>query len=111
MNRTSRIRLTGTLALLCIAGVAPSAAPAADGQKVGQAELIRNQVVNVDGAQLVPINVGDDVMRDAVIRTSADANARFGLIDNTKLTLGPGAELKIDRAVLAGESRYKQITI
>ena len=74
---------------------------AADAQKVGQAELIRNEVVNVDGAQLVLINVGDDVMRDAVIRTSADANARFGLIDNTKLTLGPGAELKIDRAVLA----------
>jgi hypothetical protein len=109
MSLTLTIPRAGTVALLCIAGLATSAA--ADAQKVGQAELIRNEVVNVDGAELIPINVGDDVMRDAIIRTSADANARFGLIDNTKLTLGPGAELKIDRAVHASESRYKQITI
>ena len=99
--------------ILCVAGgVAWATAAVAQGApKVGQAELVRNEVVNVDGAQLIPINVGDGVARDDVIRTSANSDARFGLIDNTKLTLGPSSELKIDRAVFADESRYKQITI
>jgi len=83
----------------------------AEATKVGEAEIIRNEVVNVGEAELIPINVGDDLLRDAVIRTSTDSDARFGLIDNTKLTLGPGSTLKIDRAVYSDDSHYKQITI
>ena len=97
--------------MLCLTGFAVAPATAADAQKVGQAEIIRNEVVNATKAQLIPIGVGDDVLRDEVVRTGTDANARFGLIDNTKLTLGPASTLTIDRAVLADESRYKQITI
>jgi hypothetical protein len=79
--------------------------------KVGQAEIIRNEVVNVGEAQLIPINIGDVVVRDEIVRTSADSDARIGLLDDTKLTLGPGSTLKIDRAVYSGETNYKQITI
>jgi len=114
MSWKSTIRRITKFAVLGLTSVAASAtpAPAAEPQKVGQAEIIRNEVVDAsEESQLVPINIGDDVVRDEVIRTSADANARFGLIDNTKLTLGPASTLKIDRAVLADESRYKQITI
>jgi hypothetical protein len=63
--------------------------------KVGQAEIVRNEVVSVGDAELIPINVGDDLVRDATIRTSANSDAKFGLIDNTKLTLGPGSTLMI----------------
>jgi hypothetical protein len=112
MNGISMIRWTLKFPFLCLAsGLACIPAAMAEATKVGQAEVIRNEVVNVGEAELIPIGVGDDVMRDEVIRTSADSDARFGLIDNTKLTLGPGSELKIDRAVYADESRYKQITI
>jgi hypothetical protein len=113
MNKTSTIRSMLKFRILYVAGgVAWATAAVAQGApKVGQAELVRNEVVNVDGTQLIPVNVGDGVARDDVIRTSADSDARFGLIDNTKLTLGPNSELKIDRAVYADESRYKQITI
>lgn len=112
MSWNVTMRRTAGLTLL-LAGAAAYAPPAmaADAQKVGQAEVIRNEVVNVGETQLFPINVGDAVKRDDLIRTSADADARFGLIDNTKLTLGPGSTLKIDRAVLADESRYKLVTI
>jgi hypothetical protein len=79
--------------------------------KVGQAEIIRNEVMNVGEATLIPINIGDVVVRDEVVRTSADSDARIGLLDATKLTLGPGSTLKIDRAVYSGETNYKQITI
>ena len=61
--------------------------------------------------ELIPINIGDVVVRDEVVRTSADSDARIGLLDDTKLTLGPGSTLKIDRAVYSGETSYKQITI
>ena len=112
MNRISMIRRTLKFLPLCLAGpIAWAPAAMAEAAKVGQAEIIRNEVVHVGEAELIPINVGDEVMRDEVIRTSADSDARFGLIDNTKLTLGPGSELKIDRAVYADDSRYKQITI
>jgi len=111
MNEVSMIRLTLKFPVLCLAGLACTPAAMAEPTKVGQAEIIRNEVVNVGEAGLIRINVGDEVVRDEVIRTSADSDARFGLIDNTKLTLGPGSELKIDRAVYSGDSRYKQITI
>src|SRR3954465_7775533 len=111
MRRISTIRRAREFALLCLTGFAVAPATAADAQKGGQAEIIRNEGVNATKAQLIPIGVGDDVLRGEVGRTGTDANARFGLIDNTKLTLGPASTLTIDRAVLADESRYKQITI
>ena len=79
--------------------------------RIGEAEIIRNQVVSVEGAKLIPIVVGDAVIRDEVVQTSADSDARIELLDKTKLTLGPNSTLKIDRAVYADESSYKQITI
>lgn len=106
-----RLRNLALSCLICAATCA-SGVLAAEPQKVGRAEIIRNEVVNAsEESQLIPINVGDDVVRDEVIRTSTHADARFELIDNTKLTLGPDSTLKIDRAVLVDESRYKQITI
>ncbi len=106
------IRRTLKFPFLCLAGgLACAPAAMAEATKVGEAEIIRNEVVNVGEAELIPINVGDDLLRDAVIRTSTDSDARFGLIDNTKLTLGPGSTLKIDRAVYSDPSHYKQITI
>jgi len=79
--------------------------------KIGEAEIIRNEVVSVEGAKLSPIAVGDLVVRDETVSTRADSNARFGLLDSTKLALGPNSTLKIDRAVYADESRYKQIVV
>jgi hypothetical protein len=90
------------------------AAAAAHGEaalKIGQAEIIRNEVVSIEGANSTPVNIGDAVVRDEVIQTSADSDARIELIDKTKLTLGPNSILKVDRAVFADESRYKQITV
>jgi FecR protein len=92
-----------------IAAIAPAAAQ--QSLKVGQAEVIRNEVLNVGDARLIPINVGDVVVRDEIVRTSADSDGRIGLVDDTKLTLGPGSTLKIDRAVYSGETNYREITI
>jgi hypothetical protein len=87
---------------------------AAHGQallKVGQAEVIRNEVVSVNGAELVQVSVGDEVVRDETLQTSDNSDARIRLLDDTKLSLGPGSTIKIDRAVYSGETSYKEITI
>lgn len=98
---------TAVFVLLLTAAVARSEGSL----KVGEAATIRNEVVSVEDAKVVPIVVGDAVVRDEVVKTSTDSDARIELIDKTKLTLGPNSILKIDRAVYADESRYKQITI
>src|SRR3954452_14489784 len=79
--------------------------------KIGEAEIIRNDVVSVEGDKLIPVVVGDVIIRDEVIQTAANSDARIELMDKTKLTLGPNSSLKIDRAVSGDESRTKQITI
>ena len=68
-------------------------------------------MVSVEGAKFAPIVVGDAVMRDEVVQTKTNSDARIELLDKTKLTLGPNSILKIDRAVYADASKYKQITI
>jgi hypothetical protein len=99
------------LSFLLVATFALVAIAKAEALKVGEAEIIRNEVVSVKGSELLPIVVGDAVVRDEVVSTSADSDARIGLIDSTKLALGPNSKLKIDRAVYSDESRYKQIVI
>ena len=79
--------------------------------KVGRAEVIRNEVVSINEAELIQVSVGDEVVRDETLRTSDDSDARIRLLDDTKLSLGPRSTLKIDRAVYSGETSYKEITI
>ena len=79
--------------------------------KVGSAELIHNEVLDVGGAQLVPVNVGDEIVRDETLRTGAESQAKIGLVDDTKLSLGPASTLTIDRAVYSGEKSYREIFI
>src|SRR6266436_8620582 len=79
--------------------------------KVGQAEVIRNEVVSVGDTELVRVSVGDQVVRDETLRTSDDSHARIRLLDDTKLSLGPRSTIKIDRAVYSGETSYREITM
>jgi FecR protein len=102
-------KLLPAIFLWACASVAVAKAESAP--KVGEAEIIRNQVVSVNGTEELPIAVGDTVVRDEVVSTSANSDARIGLIDSTKLALGPNSTLKIDRAIYSDESRYKQIVI
>ena len=42
---------------------------------------------------------GDEVVRNEVVRTEADSDARLVFRDDTNLSLGPGSTLKLDRTV------------
>ena len=57
------------------------------------------------------INVGDGVLRDEVVRTGLDSAARLVMADNTNLSLGPNATVKLDRTVFNDEHTYRDIAI
>jgi hypothetical protein len=79
--------------------------------RVGQAVVIQNQVVRVAGSATSQINVGDGLLRDEVVRTGLDSAARLVMADNTNLSLGPNATLKLDRTVFNDERSYREIAI
>lgn len=84
----------------------------ADAQtRVGEAAVIKNDVVRVLGSATSRINVGDGVLRNETVRTGPDSAARLVMLDNTNLSLGPGSTLKLDRTVFNDERTYRDIAI
>ena len=51
------------------------------------------------------------VLRDEVVRTGLDSAARLVMADNTNLSLGPSATIKLDRTVFDDEHTYRDIAI
>ena len=96
-------------ALCLAAGLAAS--PAHAQARVGEAVVIKNEVVRVAGPSSSQINVGDGVLRDEIVRTGLDSAARLVMADSTNLSLGPNATIKLDRAVFNDEHTYRDIAI
>jgi hypothetical protein len=98
------------ISALCLAaGLAAS--PAGAQTRVGEAAVIRNEVVRVAESATSQISVGDGVLRDEVVRTGLDSAARFVMADSTNLSLGPNATIKLDRTVFDDEHTYRDIAI
>jgi hypothetical protein len=95
---------------LCLAlGLAAGSAHAQ--ARVGEAAVVQNQVVRVSGSATSQINVGDGVLRDETVRTGLESAARLVMADNTNLSLGPSATIKLDRTVFDDEHTYRDIAI
>ena len=74
---------------------------------------IRNHVTQIE-PRAAKIVAGDEIIRDEVVRTATDSDARFVFRDDTNLSLGPGSTLKFDRTVFddpkAGDIAIKLTT-
>lgn len=88
-----------------------TASPAHAQVRVGEAAVIKNEVVRVMGSATSRINVGDGVVRDEIVRTGLDSAARLVMADSTNLSLGPGATIKLDRTVFNDKHTYRDIAI
>src|SRR6202165_169265 len=98
------------ISALCLAaGLAAS--PARAQTRVGEAAVVKNEVVRVTASATRQINVGDGVLRDEVVRTGLDSAARLVMADSTNLSLGPNATIKLDRTVFNDEQSYREIAI
>ena len=98
------------ISALCLAA-ALAASPARAQTRIGEAAVIKNEVVRVMGSGTSQINVGDSVVRDETVRTGLDSAARLVMADSTNLSLGPNSSLKLDRTVFDDEHSYRDISI
>jgi hypothetical protein len=67
--------------------------------KIGVASAVKNQVVRVIGGGSQALSVGSDVYTSERIRTGEASTAQILFLDKTSLTIGPRAELTLDRFV------------
>ena len=98
------------ISALCILA-ALAATPVHAQARVGEAAVIKNEVVRVMGSATSQINVGDGLLRDEIVRTGLDSAARLVMADSTNLSLGPSATIKLDRTVFNDEHSYREIAI
>ncbi|EJZ18289.1 FecR domain-containing protein [Rhizobium sp. Pop5] len=93
------------IAALCIALGSAQPAPAAE--PVGQAVVIKTEVTGQDG----PIEVNTSVHRDERIRTSQSGLGQFLFRDGTKLAVGWGSSVVIDKYVFDDSQSVQKLTI
>ena len=87
------------------------AAPAYAQTRVGEAAVVKNEVLRVTGPSTIQINVGDGLVRDETVRTGIDSATRLVMADSTNLSLGPNATLKLDRTVFDDEHHYREVAV
>ena len=97
MDRRTTYLVLFTLSLT--SGIAGLPAPTSAAEEpIGVAAVVRNTVSQLE-PQVTRIAKGDGVVRNEVVRTAADSDARLVFRDDTNLALGPGSTLKLDRTV------------
>jgi ferric-dicitrate binding protein FerR (iron transport regulator) len=101
------ILLLLAICLLAGLGIAPASAQA----RVGEAVVVQNEVIRVGASASAQINVGDGLLRDETVRTGLASAARLVMADNTNLSLGPSATIKLDRTVFNDEHSYREIAL
>jgi ferric-dicitrate binding protein FerR (iron transport regulator) len=107
MVRRNQIISAFAFCLLALIGSSSARAQA----RVGEAAVVKNQVVRVAGSASSQINVGDSLLRDETVRTGLDSAARLVMADSTNLSLGPNASITLDRTVFNDEHSYREIAI
>jgi hypothetical protein len=110
MDRRTTYLVLFTLSLT--SGIAGLPANAAE-ERIGVTAVVRNTVSQLE-PRVMRIAKGDEIVRNELVRTAADSDARFVLRDDTNLALGPGSTLRLDRAVFddpkAGDIAIKLTT-
>ena len=96
-------------ALLFAAGT--GTAPVLAQTRVGEAAIVKNEVIRVNAAGNSQINVGDSLLRDEVVRTGLDSATRLVMADSTNLSLGPSSTITLDRTVFDDEHTYREIAV
>jgi hypothetical protein len=99
------------LSSLCAAAGLAASPAHAQAARVGEAAIVKNEVVRMTGSAKSQINVGDGVLRDETVHTGLDSATRLVMIDSTNISLGPNATVKLDRTVFNDEHTYREIAI
>jgi hypothetical protein len=88
--------LPAGLTLAMIMALQPTVSTA---QNIGQAAAVKNQVEGVVGGQTRGLSSGSQVYAREVVRTRDASQAELQFLDNTKLSVGPVSEVRLDKFV------------
>ena len=88
-----------TLICLCFIAGSTAAATADPGDAIGSALLVVNQLTGEFQEDVRQLSNGDDVLQEEVIAAGVDGIGELLLRDQTKVAIGPGARLTLDRFV------------
>lgn len=109
------IRSTTSLGIVacmsCGLFASSTALMAASGDKIGSAVAIINTVTVEYANEKRELTPGDNVRQDELVEVSADSQGEFRLDDNTKLALGPGARLLLDKFVYDSDKKVGSIVV
>ena len=90
---------------------AGAASVRANEPEVGTTVLAKATVLGVRGTEERPLKAGSRVYRNELVRTGPKAQVELKLDDNTKLALGPDAELRLDEFVVASGDGARSIAV
>ena len=69
---------------------------------IGKADSVVPAATYVHGGAARGLAINDPLEQDDVIRTSANGSTRVRFLDDTMLTVGPNAEIRLDKGVFDG---------
>ncbi len=107
----SQLSLMRTAAAAAIALLAVGAAHAESGTEIGDARTIVSIVKADFDKEERELTIGDVVRQDEVIEVSDDGRGEFRLNDDTKLALGPGARMVLDKFVYDSDKKAGSIVL
>lgn len=84
---------------------------AASGDTIGEAIEIINVVTADYSEDLRSLQPGDHVRQDEMIKVSHDGRSELEFADQTKIALGPGAELMLDKFVYDSDKKSGSIVM
>jgi hypothetical protein len=96
--------MTGIPRLVLLAGLAlaATAAPAvAQSSPAGRVDKLTGSAVVLRAGAQVPVKNGDSVFETDVLRTGSDGHLGVTLKDDTRLSLGPGSEVRLEKFAYA----------
>ena len=79
--------------------------------KIGVASAVKNQVERVVGGGGQPLSIGSEVFTNERIRTGEASAAQILFLDKTSLTVGPRAEVTLDRFVYNPSTGAGQVVL
>jgi FecR protein len=106
-----RLRSPAALATALLAGFSVATSAEADRDKIGGAVVVEREVSgSLPGAER-KVAQGDDVFLDELIRTAGASAAKLQFVDETKLSLGPLASVKLDSYVFNPDRTAKAMAV
>ena len=94
---TLRTSIAGALVLVIAAASASAAEPVA----AGRIKVVSGSVVVVRANDSLPARTGQVVFEADTVKTGADGRVGITLNDDTRVSLGPGSELRLDQFLYA----------